>query len=117
MNHKSWKRSLESSLTAVVSKQPRFADAQEIQPPVNDRRLPVAAGATETHQKNIVLPPMRMDSKTSVLVSVEYPKCGIGKHRIRSSLVLPDSCCTKLCVACGNNRARFKGQLVNWWGF
>lgn len=71
MNHKSWKRSLESSLTAVISKQPRFTDPQEVQVLAKDPKLPVVARGAESHQKDIVLPPMKMEKRTSVLVWIK----------------------------------------------
>ncbi|XP_065200302.1 protein HIRA [Planococcus citri] len=68
MNHKSWKRSLESSLNVVAAKQPRFSDVVQVQDnQMNDKKLPIMA-AGDISQKNIVLPPMRMDKKAAITV-------------------------------------------------
>lgn len=68
MNHKSWKRSLESSLNVVVAKQPRFADPPSDNQTTADKKLSVMTG-TDGGLNKIVLPPMKMDKKTSISVS------------------------------------------------
>lgn len=70
MNHKSWKRSLESSLNVVSAKQPRFAEAvltHDNQMP-QDKKIPVMNTTIDTFQKNIVLPAMQLDKKTALSV-------------------------------------------------
>lgn len=70
MNHKSWKRSLESSLNVVAAKQPRFSDVVQVQDiQMTDKKLPIMASG-DISQKNIILPPMRMDKKAAISVGV-----------------------------------------------